>query len=111
MLQIQLLSKKTNKMQLCYRIYYSKVFLKAQHVSSGTPLIIRSSKLYLQPLVYMPICLPAVTKAEWALSAHSLQFRAPDDERCAARNMLTFQKNFGIINSITKPHLVDIYTE
>jgi len=30
-------------------------FLKAQHVSSGTPLIIRSSKLYLQPLVYMPI--------------------------------------------------------
>ena len=30
-------------------------FLKAQHVSSGTPLIIRSSKLYLQPLVYIPI--------------------------------------------------------
>jgi hypothetical protein len=26
-------------------------FLKAQHVSSGTPLIIRSCKLYLQPLV------------------------------------------------------------
>jgi len=40
-------------MQLCNRIYYSKVFLKAQHVSSGTPLIIRSSKLHLQPLVYM----------------------------------------------------------
>jgi len=29
--------------------------LKAQHVSSGTPLIIRSSKLYLQPLVYMHV--------------------------------------------------------
>jgi hypothetical protein len=29
--------------------------LKAQHVSSGTPLIIRSSKLYLQPLVYIPM--------------------------------------------------------
>jgi hypothetical protein len=29
-------------------------FLEAQHVSSGTPLIIRSSKLYLQPLVYKP---------------------------------------------------------
>jgi hypothetical protein len=28
-------------------------FFKAQHVSSGTPFIIRSSKLYLQPLVYM----------------------------------------------------------
>ena len=45
--------------------------LKAQHVSSGTPLIIRSSKLYLQPLVYMPIWWSAVAKAEWALSAHS----------------------------------------
>ena len=51
----RLLSRNTNKIQLCNRIYYSKVFLKAQHVSSGTPLIIRSSKLYLQPLVYIPI--------------------------------------------------------
>jgi hypothetical protein len=50
-----LLRKNTNKMQLCNRIYYFKVFLKAQHISSGTPLFIRSSKLYLQPLVYMPI--------------------------------------------------------
>jgi len=33
-------------------------FLKAQHVSSGTPLIIRSPKVYLHPLVYMPIWLP-----------------------------------------------------
>jgi hypothetical protein len=30
-------------------------FLKAQHVSNGALLVIRSSKLYLQPLVYMPI--------------------------------------------------------
>jgi hypothetical protein len=29
--------------------------LKAQHVSSGIPLIIRSSKLYLPPLVYIPM--------------------------------------------------------
>jgi hypothetical protein len=50
-----LLSRNTNKMQLSNKIYYYKVFLNAQHVSSGTPLIIRSSKLYLQPLVYMPI--------------------------------------------------------
>jgi len=49
----RLLSRNTNKMQLCSRIYYSKVSLKAQHVTSGTPLIIRRSKLYLQPLVYM----------------------------------------------------------
>ena len=37
--------------------------LKAQHVSSGTPLIIRSSKLYLQPLVYIPMWWPAVALA------------------------------------------------
>jgi hypothetical protein len=32
-----------------------KFFLEIQHVSSDTPPIIRSSILYLQPLVYMPI--------------------------------------------------------
>jgi len=37
-------------MQPCNRIYYSKILLKAQHVSSGISLIIRSSTLYLQPL-------------------------------------------------------------
>ena len=79
--------------------------LNAQHVSSGTPLIIGSSKLYSQPLVYMPIWWPAVTKFEWALNPLNLgngrspyghinqrlqiQFRAPDDERCAHRNMLS----------------------
>jgi hypothetical protein len=30
-------------------------FLKVQHILSGTPLIIRTSKLYLQPLVYIQI--------------------------------------------------------
>ena len=39
--------------------------MKAQHVSSGTPLIIRSSKLYLQPLVYTSMWWPAVVNAEW----------------------------------------------
>jgi len=39
--------------------------LKAQHVSSGTPLIIRSCELYLQPLVYIHMWWPAVVKAEW----------------------------------------------
>jgi hypothetical protein len=32
-----------------------KFFLETQHFSSGTPPIIRSSELYLLPLVYMPI--------------------------------------------------------
>jgi len=53
--KVLILSRNTNKMQLCNRIYYSKVFLNVQHVSSGTSLMIRSSKLYLQPLVYMPM--------------------------------------------------------
>jgi len=35
-----------------------------------------------------------------------IQFGAPDDERYAARNMLKPSINFGIINSITKLHLV-----
>jgi hypothetical protein len=79
-----------------------------------TPLIIRSSKLYLQPLVYIPMWWPAVVKAEWEMddgewihfplsldngrSPHGyinqrlqIQFRAPDDERCTARNMLSLQ--------------------
>jgi hypothetical protein len=83
----------TNKMQLCNRIYYFKGFLKAQHVSSGTPLIIRSSKLYLQPVVYMPIWWPAVGNGRSPYSHINqrlqIQFKAPDDERCAARNILS----------------------
>jgi len=38
------LIERTNKMQLCSRIYYSNVFLIAQHVLGDTPPIIRSSK-------------------------------------------------------------------
>jgi hypothetical protein len=52
---LYILSGNTNKMELCNRIYYSKVFLNAQHVLRGTQLIIRSPKLYLQPLDYIPI--------------------------------------------------------
>jgi len=81
--------------------------LKAQHVSSGTPLIIRSSELYLQPLVYIPMWWPAVVKSDWHFplsldkgrSSHvyinqrlQIQFKAPDDERYAVRNMLSLQK-------------------
>jgi hypothetical protein len=37
--------------------------MKAQHVSSGIPLIIRSSKLYLQPLVYIHMWWPVVVQS------------------------------------------------
>ena len=95
-------------MQPCNRIYYSKVFLKAQHVSSGTRPIIRSSKLYLQPLVYIPMSPPPLS-LDNGQSPHGyinqrlqVQFRAPHVEPSI---------NFGIINSITKLHLVGISTE
>jgi len=97
-------------MQLVIEFIIPKFIEGAQHVSSGTPLIIRSSKLYLQPLVYMTMWLPAVAKAEWekdptfplslgnGRSPHGhinqrlqIQFRAPDDKRCAARNMLSLK--------------------
>jgi hypothetical protein len=39
-----------------------------------------------------------------------IQFGAPDDERCTARNIQPWI-NFGIISSITKLHLVGISTE
>jgi len=41
--------------------------LQAQHVSSSIPLIIRSSKLYLQPLVYIPMWWPVVVRVGWEL--------------------------------------------
>ena len=44
--------------------------MKAQHVSSGTPLIIRSSKLYLQPLVHIPMWWPAVVSLDNGRSPH-----------------------------------------
>ena len=40
-----------------------------------------------------------------------IQFRAPDDERCARSKHVEPSINFGIINSVTKLHLVSISTE
>jgi len=63
----------TNKMQPCIIIYYFHRSLEAQHVSSGIPLIIRSSNCicrYLQPLVYIRMWRPAVVKSDWELGHH-----------------------------------------
>jgi len=49
-------SRNINKMQLCNRIYYSKVYWT---------LNIRSSKLCLQPLVYIHIWWPVVATQPW----------------------------------------------
>jgi len=40
-------------MQPCNRIYYSKVYWRLNMFRAGIPLIIKSSKLYLQPLAYI----------------------------------------------------------
>jgi hypothetical protein len=53
-------------MQPCNRIYYSKNLLKAQHVSSGIPLIIRSSKLYLQRPVTTWVYKPEAANTVWS---------------------------------------------
>jgi hypothetical protein len=46
----------TNKMQPCTRIYYSNVLLITEHVSSDTPLIIRSSKTVIAVFTYVCGC-------------------------------------------------------
>jgi len=68
-------------------------FLNAQHVSSGTPLIIRSSKLYLgtaHSTGHCPLNLGNGQSPHGHINQRlQIQFIAPDDERCAARNMLS----------------------
>jgi len=54
-------------MQTCNSILLFQNLLKAQHVSSGIPFIIRSSKLYLQPLFYIPTWWRAFVQAGWKL--------------------------------------------
>jgi hypothetical protein len=100
----------TNQMQPCNRTYYSKVYWKLNMFRAAYRSSSRALKLYLQPLVYIHMRWPAVVKVEWEMAAisHSalttaghhmgiytrgciIQFRAPNDERYAARNILSFQ--------------------
>ena len=88
----------TNKMQPCNRIYYSKIYWRlnmfraAYRLSSGAPNCIYS-------LWFIYSCgdrpLPSLDNGR---SPHGyinqrlqIQFGAPDDERYAARNMLSLQ--------------------
>ena len=107
MSRVKRFSKNTNKMQLCNRIYYSIVYwrlnmFRAAHRSSSGALTV-----FADPLVYIRMWWPAVVKSEWELvptqtwlrsvttcvckpeAANTV--RAPDDERCTARNMLSCQ--------------------
>jgi len=96
------LSRNTNKLQLCNRIYYSKVYwrlniFQAAHRSSSGALNCICILWFIYPCGDRP--LPRLSgKNGNGQSPHGyinqrlqIQFRAPDDERCAAWNMLSFQ--------------------
>jgi len=60
--------------------------------------------------------LPRLSGNDWLPHGHinqrlQIEFRAPDDERCAASKNVDPLINSGIINYITKLRLVDISTE
>jgi hypothetical protein len=90
--------------------------LKAQHISSGIPLIIRRSKLYSQPLVYIHMSWQAVVRArqrpvttcvykpEAANTVWSSWWWAV----CRSKHVEP-SINFGIINSNARLHLVGYF--
>ena len=100
------LSRNTNKIELCSRIYYSRVYwrlnmFRAAHRLSSEALNCICSLWVIYPCGDRP--LPRLSRKiplslDNGRSAHAyinqrlqIQFRAPDDERCAARNMLSLQ--------------------
>jgi len=92
-----LLSRNTNKMQLCNIIYYSKVhwrlnMFRAAHRSSSGALNCICSLWFIYTCGDRP--LSRLSGSPHRIINHRLQiqFRAPDDERCAARNMLSLQR-------------------
>ena len=88
--------------------------MKAQHVSSGIPLIIRSTKLYLQPLVYISMWWPAVVQpgqrpvTTWVYKPQTTNtvWNSWWWAVCRSKHVKP-SINFGIINSITRLYLVD----
>ena len=103
------LSRNSNKMQFCNRNYYSKVYrrlkmCRAAHRSSSGALNCICSLWFIYPCGDRPL---SRLSGKWIhfpprldndRSPHvyinqrlQIQFRAPNDERCAARNMLSLQ--------------------
>jgi hypothetical protein len=101
------LSRNTNKMHLCNRIYYSKIYwslnmFQSAHRSSSGALNCICSLWFiyqcggihsLHPLIHFPLSL---SKGRQRLSGYinqrlQIKFRAPDDERCVAQNMSSLQ--------------------
>jgi hypothetical protein len=107
-LQYILLSRNTSKMQLCNRIYYSKFYwridiFRAAHRSSSGALNCTCSLWFIYPCgdrplprlngkMIFPLSLCNCRSPHGYINGRlQIQFRAPDDERCAARNMLSLQ--------------------
>jgi hypothetical protein len=95
---ISLLSRNTNKMQLCNRTYYSKVYwrqnmFRTAHRSSSGALNCICSLWFIYPWGDRPLSRLGNGRSPHGYINQRLQiqFRAPDDERCAARNMLSLQ--------------------
>jgi hypothetical protein len=88
------LSRNTNKMQLCNRIYYSKVYwrlnlCRAAHRSSSGALNCIRSLWFIYPCAF-PLSLGNDRSPHGYINRRlQIQFRAPYDERYAARNMLS----------------------
>jgi hypothetical protein len=96
--------------------------LKGQHVSSGIPLISRSSKLYLQPLVFISMWWPAIVRCrvstqpgQWPVTTWVYKPEAANTvwsswwwAVCRSKHVELSVK-FGIIHSITRLHLVGYF--
>ena len=92
------LSRNTNKMQLCYRIYYSKVYwtlnmFRAAPRSSSRALNCICSLWFINICGDRPLSAWTTGRSQHGYINQRLQiqFKAPDDERYAARNMLSLQ--------------------
>jgi hypothetical protein len=105
------LSINTNKMQLCNRIYYSKVYwrlnmFRVAHRSSSGALNcicslwfiycnkVKDSVYIIYSIYYTQSCITytkSFTLLQYINQRPQKQFRAPDDERRAAWNMLSLQ--------------------
>ena len=103
------LCRNTNKIQLCNRIYYSKVYwrlnmFRAAHRSSPGALNCICSLWFIYPCGDRPLPRLIGKWIHFSLSLSNdrsphvyinqrlqIQFTAPDDERCAARNMFSLQ--------------------
>jgi len=106
----RLLSRSTNKMQLCNRIYYSKVYwslnmFRAAHRSSSGALNSICSLWFICSCGHRPVTTWAY-KPEAANTVYSSWWWAVRRSKHVEPSI-----NFGIINSITKLHLVGISTE